>query len=188
MLLSDFSTPRRMYTTVTGLIATAEQLDRIEERLSLAGFPSTDVSVLIMDGESGSDGTDDRALETMTPEVATAGVGAGGLIGATIGWFSATGNLLLPGLGSLMAAGPVLATLAGAMFGATFGGLTGALIGLEVPAHHSRLRPDGKRDGIGRVAVRACGRAERDIVCDIFERAGADVLLVEETSVHSRAA
>jgi uncharacterized membrane protein len=44
----------------------------------------------------------------------------------------------VPGIG-LVAAGPILATLAGLGAGAAAGGLTGALIGLGIPEHEAKF-------------------------------------------------
>ena len=43
-----------------------------------------------------------------------AGVGAGGVLGGTIGLLAGIGALTIPGLGPFIAAGPLLAALSGA--------------------------------------------------------------------------
>ena len=57
--------------------------------------------------------------------------------------------LAIPGLGPLLAAGPLVATLAGIGAGGTVGGFTGALIGLGLPEYEAK-RYEGRirRGGI----------------------------------------
>jgi hypothetical protein len=57
------------------------------------------------------------------------------------------GALAIPGLGVFIAAGPIMAALAGAAGGAAAGGLIGALIGMGVPEYEAK-RCEGKvKDG-----------------------------------------
>jgi hypothetical protein len=45
------------------------------------------------------------------------------VVGGVIGWLAGTGALAVAGLGPLLIAGPIVATLAGIGFGGTLGGL-----------------------------------------------------------------
>src|SRR5687768_7949169 len=113
-------------------LATSEtQALEIVDQLKLAGFSSDDISVLFPD----KSGTRDFAHEqhTKAPEGATAGLSAGGLLGGTLGWLAGIGMLAVPGVGPLIAAGPIMAALSGAAVGAALGGVTGALVGLGIP-------------------------------------------------------
>ena len=62
----------------------------------------------------------------------------GGVLGAIAAGLVATGVVAVPGL-ALVAAGPIVATLAGLGAGAAAGGLTGALIGMGFPEHEARF-------------------------------------------------
>jgi len=46
--------------------------------------------------------------------------------------------LAIPGVGPLIAAGPIMATLAGMGVGGTVGGVTGALVGLGIPEYEAK--------------------------------------------------
>ena len=48
------------------------------------------------------------------------------------------GTLAIPGLGPFIAAGPILAGLAGLGAGGVVGGLTGALIGMGIPEYEAK--------------------------------------------------
>jgi hypothetical protein len=104
--------------------------------LKREGFRDTDVSVLVQENS----GTKDLATEkaTKAPEGAAAGAGSGAVIGAALGWLTGTGALPIPGLGSFLVAGPVVATLAGIGVGSMLGGLSGALLGLRMPEYEAK--------------------------------------------------
>jgi hypothetical protein len=48
------------------------------------------------------------------------------------------GALAIPGLGPFIAAGPIMAALAGAGVGGTVGGITGALVGMGIPEFEAK--------------------------------------------------
>lgn len=142
------------------------------DRLKAAGFSNNDISVLMAD----KDGTRDFAHEhhTKAPEGAAAGAGTGLAIGGALGWLAGIGTLAIPGVGPLIAAGPIMAALSGAAIGGTVGGITGALIGLGVPEFEAK-RFEGKiRGGSILVSVHSDNSAETDAAREIFESIGAD--------------
>ena len=84
-------------------------------------------------------GLDDR-VEPVTAEEYSAtetGAAAGGLIGALSGFLVGLGTLALPGLGPIVAAGPLAAMLGGTAIGAATGGLIGALVDAGVPEDYA---------------------------------------------------
>ena len=116
-------TSRRDHVQAVFCIAKTEsQADNIVAELKRTGFSNNDISALFPDKR----GTRDFAHEknTKAPEGASAGAGAGGLLGGTLGWLAGIGALAIPGVGPLIAAGPIMAMLGGAAVGATVGGLT----------------------------------------------------------------
>lgn len=50
-----------------------------------------------------------------------------------LGWLAGLGMLTVPGIGPLVAAGPIVAALAGIGAGGATGGLIGALVGSGIP-------------------------------------------------------
>ena len=62
-----------------------------------------------------------------------AGAVGGGVLGGLAGLLVGVGALAIPGIGPLLAAGPLAATLAGGALGATAGGIVGALVHHGVP-------------------------------------------------------
>jgi hypothetical protein len=161
-----------MSKAVIGLVNTEGQAGYIIGELRAAGFNSNDISALLPDTR----GTRDFAHEhnTKAPEGALAGVGAGGALGGTLGLLAGIGAIAIPGLGPLIAAGPLLAALSGAAVGATVGGITGALIGLGIPEIEAK-RYEGKiKSGNILLAVHTEDGKQIDKAKEIFKRNGAD--------------
>src|ERR1700689_531797 len=108
----------------------------IVDKLKVANFSNNDISVLFPD----KGGTKDFAHEqhTKAPEGATTGGVTGGVLGGALGWLVGIGALAIPGVGPFIAAGPIMAALAGAAVGGTVGGITGALIGMGIPEFEAK--------------------------------------------------
>ena len=81
------------------------------------------------------------------PEGATTGAGTGALLGGGLGWLVGIGALAIPGLGPFIAAGPIMAALAGAGVGGAVGGLTGALVGMGIPEYEAKRYEGRVKDG-----------------------------------------
>ena len=75
---------------------------------------------------------------TKAPEGTATGAAAGGVVGGTLGLLAGIGALAIPGLGPVIAAGPIMALLAGAGAGGVVGGLVGALVGMGIPEYEAK--------------------------------------------------
>ena len=133
-------------TAVFGIYPDRLSTENAVAALKEAQFRNTDISVLFPENE----GTKDFAHEknTKAPEGATTGASSGAVIGGTLGWLVGIGALAIPGLGPFIAAGPLLAALAGVGAGGVVGGLTGALIGMGIPEYEAK-RYEGRVKGGG---------------------------------------
>ena len=134
-------------TAVFGIYPTVGALERGVTTLRDEGFRNTDISVLFPENT----GTKDFAHEkgTKAPEGATTGGTAGMAFGGVLGWLAGIGALAIPGLGPFIAAGPIMAALAGGAVGGVVGGIAGALIGMGIPEYEAK-RYEGriKKGGI----------------------------------------
>jgi hypothetical protein len=132
-------------TAVFGIYPDRIAVEEAVEHLRSAGFRNTDVSVLFPDNK----GTKDFAHEknTKAPEGATTGGVAGGIAGGVLGWLTGIGALAIPGLGPLVAAGPIVAALAGAGAVGTLGGIVGALVGMGIPEYEAKRYEGRIREG-----------------------------------------
>lgn len=81
------------------------------------------------------------------------GVLAGGAIGGITGLLLGLGALAIPGIGPVVAAGPLVSGLVGAGIGATGGGLIGALAKAGIPEDEAGYYLEGIRRGGTLVAV-----------------------------------
>jgi len=141
-------------------------------QLAAAGFSSQDVSVLMAD----KSGTRDFATEknTKAPEGTTTGAGVGGTIGGTIGLLAGIGAIAIPGVGPLIAAGPIMATLAGLGVGGAVGGVVGALIGMGIPEYEAKRYEGRVKEGGILVFVHCDSSEEVSRAKEILESAGGD--------------
>jgi len=132
-------------TAVFGIFKTRADVERGVDMLRSGGFRSEDISVLMPENV----GTKEFAHEkhTKAPEGAAGGVGTGMVLGGTLGWLVGIGALAIPGLGPLIAAGPILALLAGAGVGGAVGGIVGALVGMGVPEFEAKRYEGFIREG-----------------------------------------
>jgi hypothetical protein len=132
-------------TSVYGIYPSRTAVEEAVQNLRTAGFRSTDISVLLPDNQ----GTKDFAHEknTKAPEGVTTGAISGGIAGGVLGWLTGVGALAIPGLGPLLAAGPIVAALAGAGALGTLGGIVGALVGMGIPEYEARRYEGRIRDG-----------------------------------------
>lgn len=164
-------------------IATSRtQAEQIVDRLKAAGFSNNDISGLFPDKA----GTRDFAHEkgTKAPEGAATGAGSGAVLGGALGWLAGIGALAIPGVGPLIAAGPIVAALSGAAVGGAVGGVTGALIGMGIPEYEAK-RYEGKvQQGNILISVHTDDSDEVKRAKEIFEKSGAqDIATAGEAGV-----
>ncbi|WP_150265489.1 YsnF/AvaK domain-containing protein [Paenibacillus tepidiphilus] len=120
-----------MNKKIVGVFYTEHEASSAIEDLKAHGFQTEDISVIARnkdDVESISNETGTKA-----PEGIASGAATGGVLGGVTGLLAGIGALAIPGIGPIIAAGPIAATLAGAAVGAGTGGLVGGLIGLGIP-------------------------------------------------------
>src|ERR1700733_14728327 len=123
-------------TAVFGIYQNEKQAERTVDDLLAAGFLNDDISVLLPSNERTRDFAHDKS--TKAPEGTAAGVTTGGLIGGTLGLLAGIGVLAIPGVGPFIAAGPIMAALAGLGVGGAMGGLIGALVGMGIPEYEAK--------------------------------------------------
>src|ERR1700759_2116787 len=123
-------------TSAFGIYPTRASLESGVDALKQANFRNADISVLFPDNEGSKEFAHEK--NTKAPEGATTGATTGGLLGGGLGWLVGIGGLAIPGVGPFIAAGPIVAALAGAGVGGALGGLTGALVGSGIPEYEAK--------------------------------------------------
>ena len=159
-------------TAAFAIFPSKSEAELAVNQLTAAGFSSQDVSVLMAD----KSGTRDFATEknTKAPEGTTTGAGVGGTVGGTIGLLAGIGAIAIPGVGPLIAAGPIMATLAGIGVGGTVGGIIGALVGMGIPEYEAKRYEGRVKDGGILVSVHCDSSDEVSRAKDILKAAGGD--------------
>jgi hypothetical protein len=158
---------------VFGIYSTRNAVENATDALVKAGFPTSDISVLLPESMGGpKDMGTEKA--TKAPEGTAAGVTTGGVIGGTLGVLAGVGLLAIPGLGPFIAAGPIMAGLAGLGVGGAVGGVTGALIGMGIPEFEAK-RYEGRLQKGGILLSVHCSTSEEvKRAKEIVERSGAE--------------
>ena len=112
---------------------------------------------------------------TLSDEMSGAATGAstGAILGGLGGLLVGLGALVIPGVGPLIAAGPLATTLVGAGIGAATGGLLGALVDAGVPEDEANYYAEGVRRGGILVTVQADDEMMVDRTVNILERHNA---------------
>lgn len=172
-----------MATTIVGLFNTMDDAQHTVQALIDSGFHNNDISVIARD-ERGKT-VQQNAVGDSSQAVEGAGAGAvgGTVIGGAIGLLIGAGLLAIPGIGPVLAAGPLAAAIGtatatagagalGAGVGAATGGLVGGLVGVGVPEEQARSYAQGVERGNVLVSVSTDeGRAAS--TGDLMRRYGA---------------
>jgi hypothetical protein len=159
-------------TAVFGIYRDRGTVENAVDTLRQNGFRNTDISVLFPDNV----GTKDFAHEknTKAPEGTATGATTGAVVGGGLGWLAGIGALAIPGLGPFIAAGPIMAALAGAGVGGTIGGITGALIGLGIPEYEAKRYEGRIKEGGILLSVHSDNSEWTKKAKEILKSTGAD--------------
>lgn len=169
-------------TAVFGIYKSSSQAEHTVDRLMVAGFSSNDISVLLPDKQSSKEFAHEK--NTKAPEGTTTGVAAGGALGGTLGLLAGIGALAIPGVGPLIAAGPIMGALAGMGVGGAVGGLIGALVGMGIPEYEAKRYEGRVKEGGVLLSVHCDTSEEIKRAKEILEQTGAeDIASTGETSI-----
>lgn len=116
---------------LVGIYDTEQEAIDAVNSLKTQGYAPEDISVIGKNKDEVNEINEETG--TKAGEGAVAGAATGGVLGGLTGLLAGIGALAIPGVGPIIAAGPIAATLAGAAAGAGVGGLAGALIGMGLP-------------------------------------------------------
>lgn len=173
-------------TAVFGIFTNVSEAERAVDRIALAGFSSNDISVLLPDSQSSKEFAHEK--NTKAPEGTTTGVAAGGAVGGTLGLLAGIGALAIPGVGPLIAAGPIMAALAGLGVGGAVGGLIGALVGMGIPEYEAKRYEGRIKEGGVLLSVHCDTSDEITKAKTLLEQTGAeDISSTGEKAVSSHA-
>lgn len=163
-----------MARIVVGMFDKFEEAQAAVRELQQEGFRKEDISLVANDAK----GEYSRSLKSTSGSTdsvkdgAGEGAGIGAVLGGIGGLLVGLGALAIPGIGPVLAAGPLITALAGAGIGAAAGGLLGALVDAGIPEEQARYYTEGVKRGGTLVTVRTeDARAPRAV--DILNRHNA---------------
>jgi hypothetical protein len=159
-------------TAVFGIYSSGEHAERAVDTLIAAGFPSENISVLLPDTRSTKEFA--HVKETKAPEGTAAGATTGGVIGGTLGVLAGVGALAIPGVGPFIAAGPIMAGLAGLGVGGAVGGLVGALVGMGIPEYEAKRYEGQVKNGGTLLSVHCDTSAQVSRAKELLKSTGAE--------------
>ncbi len=155
-----------METTVIGVMNDHSRAEEAVRSLREEGFRENEISIAARDEEGGADqGGEERSFDDQNLSDGTA---TGGAIGGVAGLLMGAGALLIPGVGPIIAAGP----LAGVLTGAVTGGIAGGLIDLGIPEERGKHYEERVKQGDILVAIKT-DENKVDTAASVLRKYGA---------------
>ena len=163
-----------MSKTVIGLMDNISEAQDVVRDLVASGIDRDDIGFManqkhaVPESAHLNEGEGSRAASG-----ALTGAGTGAALGGIAGLALAFAPLAIPGIGPILAAGPIAAALTGAGIGAVAGGLIGGLTNLGVPEEEAHYYAEGVRRGGILVTVAADSDSEAETAVSVMRRHGA---------------
>jgi len=166
-----------MMVTLSRLFPDAAAARTVVDELKAAGLPEDDIGIIApsralsmenADLENTGDVIDrDRNGRDDRGQMVNKSAGIGAALGGAAGLLAGLGAFVLPGIGTVIAAGWLASTLAGAVAGGAAGGVVGALIEAGVSENDAAGYAEGVRRGGTLVTIRVAGQ-DRDFYEDVL--------------------
>ena len=157
---------------VFGIYASRTAAEEAVDALRTGGFRNTDISALFPENQGSKDFAHEK--NTKAPEGTATGVASGAVFGGVLGWLAGIGALAIPGIGPFVAAGPIMAALAGAGAAGMVGGLVGALIGMGIPEYEAKRYEGRVKNGGILLSVHCDSGDWVDRAREILKNTGAE--------------
>lgn len=158
-----------MAKSIVGLFDQMQVAQEAVQELIDIGIARDNISLIANDAQ----GHGARALKVETDEESeehpAAGAATGAVIGGLAGLLLGLGALAIPGIGPVLAAGPLVAALGGAGLGAVTGGVIGALTQAGVPERDANVFAEGLRRG-GTLLLVYASEEQADSVSEVMNR------------------
>src|ERR1700720_2955161 len=159
-------------TVVFGIYTTVAAADSATDQLVRSGFSAAEVSALLPENLGTRPIGTEKA--TKAPEAAAAGAGSGAVLGGALGLLAGIGALAIPGVGPLIAAGPIMAALAGVGVGGAVGGFSGELVGGGTPEYGGKGDEGAVEKGAILLSVHCDTSDEIKRAKEIMKNSGAE--------------
>lgn len=156
-------------STVIGVFRDVSTAENAVKALRNKGFGDSEISIIAKDDQKSQSGSQD--METggdFGTDSLGDGTAWGGALGGVAGLLAGVGALAIPGIGPIIAAGP----LAGVLSGAVTGGVAGGLIDLGIPEERGRQYEEDLKQG-GVLAVIETSKNKVNDASSILRENGA---------------
>jgi hypothetical protein len=163
-----------MVKTIVGSFDSFNDAHQVAGDLRAAGFLDSDISI-VANNAAGEYREDARVVTPGESSATAKGAVTGAVVGGGAGLAASLAGLAIPGIGPIIAAGPIVATLAGAGTGAVAGGLIGGLVDLGVPESDAHFYAESVRRGGALVTVRADESRADEVASIMRERGAVDI-------------
>lgn len=163
------------------LFSDREHAEAAIGELERSGFDPKQISIMMKDVDEAK--VVAQQAGASVAEGTVSGATTGGVLGGIAGLLIGIGAITVPGIGSLLVAGPLAAalgltgaaatTLSGAVTGALAGGVVGALVGLGVPKEIAQVYEDRLKSGGVLLAIPSSDVNSAQVL-DVLKAHGAD--------------
>ncbi|HEX4134341.1 MAG TPA: hypothetical protein VHY84_06950 [Bryobacteraceae bacterium] len=169
--------------TVAALFPSLNEAGRAYEKLQHMGIPRESISLIAGNDDKRHDEYLKAARKaiTSTGEAAASGASLGGGVGIVAMLIA----LSIPGVGPIVALGPLLTVLAGLGIGAAAGGMIGALHNMGISREEAPLYEEAVRRGAVIVAAVVDEQFEEEAVAALKELGSRDVRDEADTWTHA---
>ncbi|MGI6097917.1 MAG: hypothetical protein ACOYBM_07380 [Dethiobacteria bacterium] len=155
-----------MSKTVLGIFRNRDGAENALSELKAQGFED-DISLVAKDDRE----QDQDDTMTMENQDLTEGSVTGGALGGLAGWLAGAGALLIPGVGPIIAAGP----LAAALTGVVAGGVAGGLVDYGIPEERGRYYEEQVKQGGILLSVKTSDSKAEDAAAIMRDNGAQDV-------------
>lgn len=128
-----------MSSVVVGVFHDQQQAEQAVNELKRKGFEQ-EISLVVKEDEGEQE---QEEVISMEEQDLSEGTATGGILGGVAGLVAGAGALLIPGVGPIVAAGPLAATLTGVVTG----GIAGGLIDFGIPEERGEYYEEQVRQG-----------------------------------------
>lgn len=164
-----------MTKTVVGVFTSHDQAEQAVAEMRKSGFDTNEISI-VAKGQQKAKNNGDAEGDTTLGMGISDGTTTGGVLGGLAGLAMGAGALAIPGLGPIIAAGPI----AGMLSGAATGGVAGGLLDMGLPEERGQHYENEVKSGNILAAVKANDEKVQK-AADIFRSYGA-----KDVETHSR--
>jgi hypothetical protein len=155
--------------TIVGLFDTYIAADRTVAELEKFGYDKEDINLIAREHVI--------QREREAASGVAEGAGTGAAVGGLVGLLASVGVASVPGLGPVLAFGPLAISLAstavGAGVGAAAGGILGALVDLGITEEEAHFYAEGVKRGGILVAVKSANKSQAAEVASVMKEQGA---------------